>query len=77
MAKYLEKVKGFLKNFEHFKVERISQAKNDRIDALAKLASMKTSNGNWSVTKLIVLAPLIEKNKSMCIHGKGDLNESY
>ena len=66
LNKYLEKVKGFLENFDHIKLKRISPLKNDYIDALAKLASMKASNGNWS----IMLALLIKRSDSMCVGKK-------
>ena len=61
LAKYFGKVKGLLENFEHFEVERILQLENDYINALVKLVTMKTSNGNQSIIRLIVLTPLIEK----------------
>ena len=46
LTKYLEIVKGFLKSFEHFELERILWLENNQADALAKFIRMKTSNGS-------------------------------
>ena len=58
-----------LKNFECFKLERILWSKNNGANALTKLASMRLSNGNWSIIRSVMLALTIDRNKSMCIDG--------
>ena len=80
LSKYLEKVKDFLENFDHFKLKRILQSENDHANAIAKLASMKMSNTNWSIIQSIMLEPSIERNKSMCVNEKEnwmDLIKAY
>ena len=67
LAKYLEKVKRLIENFE---LEIISQSKNNHVDSLPMLASMKMFNVNQLLIQSIVLIPLIEKNKSICIDKK-------
>ena len=46
LSKYLEHVRMLLVKFDQFQLERIPRAENDHADTLAKLASMKLSNGN-------------------------------
>ena len=70
LSKYLEQVKALLVGFDQFKLERIPRVENDRADALAKLASMKLSNGNRSVIHLVMLTPMIDRNESMCLDKK-------
>ena len=70
LNKYLERVKSLLGSFNYFKLERIPWLKNDYVDTLAKLASMKMSSKNQSIIWSIMLSPSIEKNDSMCIDEK-------
>ena len=67
LNKYVEKVKGILKSFNHFELERIPQLKNDCTDTLTKLASIRIPKGNQLVIQSIMLAPLIETSDFMCV----------
>ena len=70
LAKYLEKVKCLLGNFDHFELVKIPWSKNDHTIKLAKLVGMKTPNENQSIIQLVMLLPLIEKNESTFVDGK-------
>ena len=49
LAKYLEKLKGLLESFEHFKLERILGSKNDHVNSFTKLVSIRCFNENHSI----------------------------
>lgn len=69
LNRYSKKVKGLLRNFNHFELERTLWLENNHANALAQLASIKASNGNQSVIQSIMLAPSIKAYlKSETLH---------
>ncbi|XP_061339765.1 uncharacterized protein LOC133286378 [Gastrolobium bilobum] len=73
MAKYLDKVRLLLVDFESFEIEHIPREKNARADILSKLASTKVSRNNRSVIQQSVPNPSIvmavTKRKARPFHG--------
>ena len=63
-------MKALLVGFDQFQLERIPRVENEHVDALAKLASMKLCNENWSIICSIILMPMIDRNESMYVEKK-------